>query len=137
MFIIYAAVIVSDFNVMLSVEIVLIYIFVTFLLQNIYDENNWKIFTTWYLVGLFAASIYGLVSWTNNMSNGVTRRFMLAFTDPNYAGMFLSIGLYIVLFGDVRNKLLKKLLLIAIVSEILITMSSTAILCNLILLGCI
>lgn len=134
MFIIYAAVIVSDFNVMLSVEIVLIYIFVTFLLQNIYDENNWKIFTTWYLVGLFAASIYGLVSWTNNMSNGVTRRFMLAFTDPNYAGMFLSIGLYIVLFGDVRNKLLKKLLLIAIVSEILITMSSTAILCNLILL---
>lgn len=134
MFIIYAAVVVSGFNVMLSVEIALIYIFVTFLLQNVCDENNWKIFTTWYLVGLFAASIYGLVSWTNNMSNGVTRRFMLAFTDPNYAGMFLSIALYIVWFSDIRNKLLKELLLIAIVSEILITMSSTAILCNLILL---
>ena len=59
---------------------------------------------------------------------------MLAFTDPNYAGMFLSIGLYIVLFSNVKNEFLKKLLLIAIVSEILITMSSTAILCNLILL---
>ena len=133
-FIIYAVVVVSDFNVMLSVEITLIYIFVIFLLQNVYDENNWKKFTVWYLVGLFSASLYGLVSWTNNISSGVTRRFMLAFTDPNYAGMFLSIGLYIVLFSDAKNGLLKKLLLIAIVSEILITMSSTAILCNLILI---
>lgn len=134
MFSIYAVVVVSNFSIMLSIEFVLIFIFVTFLLENVYSNDNWELFVSWYLAGLFSASLYGLVAWGNNIANGVTRRFMLAFTDPNYAGMFLSIGAYLVLYGEVKNTILKCFLLIVIALEILITMSSTAILCNLLVI---
>lgn len=133
-FMIYAAVVVSDFSIMLSIEIVLIFIFVTFFLDNIYRSNNWDLFVVWYLVGLFSASLYGFVLWKDRMASGITRRFMLAFTDPNYAGMFLSIGIYLVLYSEIKNLIIKYTLLIAIALEILITMSSTAILCNLLVI---
>lgn len=134
-FCVYSLFVVSAFNKMLSIEIILIYLFVIFLLQHVSNQKKWDEFAFWYLVGLFAASIYGLSSWTENMALGATRRYMLAFTDPNYAGMFLSIGFYLVYCKKNISRILKVSLMMAIGIEILLTMSSTAILCNILVLS--
>lgn len=130
-FILYTIFVIGSNNFSLSIEILGSLIFLIFLFNDLHNKEGWDEFCKWYIVFMFSAIVYGVVNYfTADVITG--NRLTLAFTDPNYAGMFLTIGLYIlVLKKDCFHSIMRLFLIFITICCIFLTISSTAILCNL------
>ena len=90
-------------------------------------------------MGIFSATIYGIKNYMDALAGvafeGESVRYTLSFMDPNYAGLFLSIGLYMLILLKDNFRLMEKIVGVTIcIVSILLTISSSAILCKLLLL---
>lgn len=132
-FFLYVVFIIGLNNFSLSIEILISLIFLIFLLKDLFNCKKWDDFCFWYIVSMTAAIVYGVINlFSRNMESG--NRLVLAFTDPNYAGMFLSIGLYILIFKKkIFNSLIRWILIVVTICSIFLTISSTALLCNILI----
>ena len=132
----YALFVVIQFEFMLAVEMILSFIALAFIVEELFYKERWYVFCKWYMLSLFVATIYGMCTYIaalHEPSNYGVFRYTLAFTDPNYAGMFLSIGFYILFFlKDLFRPIVRILGMTICILSILITVSSSAILCNII-----
>ena len=136
-FLLYSAFVISKFNFFLSVEIILTMLFLALFLNELYENKKWYIFCQWFIIALFSAMIYGLTAYLqeSTLNTNVSIRFVLAFTDPNYAGLFLSIGLYMLIFQkDNFLFLVRAIGIVACSCFILLTLSSSALICNVVVL---
>lgn len=134
-FIIYTMLVISKYNLSLAVEVLLSLLFCYFFLNDLMAKDKWRQFCNWYIVGIFSATIYGIKNYMDALAGvafeGESVRYTLSFMDPNYAGLFLSIGLYMLILLKDNFRLMEKIVGVTIcIVSILLTISSSAILCN-------
>lgn len=134
-FILYTVLVVFFNNSMLSLEIMLSLIFLLLFLNDILNRRVWHEFCYSYIITMLFAILYGVFNQYFMQNTDENIRFLMAFTDPNYAGMFLSIGLYITIFKkDIFSTIFRFFIIVICLIAIFATVSSTALLCNIIIL---
>ncbi len=133
-FSIYAITVMASYDLLLGMEVLLSLVFCFLFLNDMLKRKLWMQFCDWYIIGILTATIYGIKIYIDssiNLLEGESFRYILTFTDPNYAGMFLSIGLYMLILLKNEFGVVKRYLGIAVcIVSILLTMSSSAIFCN-------
>lgn len=139
-FMLYSVFVMTGFSLTVGIEVFLAFLFLVFLMDDMACRERWGPFCSWYIIAMVSGIAYGACLALRGGIAGTVRaqgaRFTMAFTDPNYAGMFLSIGLYMLVFRCGRFKGVVRLLLIAAAAAaLLMTVSSTAILCNIIVIA--
>lgn len=99
-FCLYCVFIVSAYSLQTAIAIILSFLALAFLLEELSDYNKWIKFCKWYIVALLAATLYGIGNYIDGISSNIysTFRYTVTFTDSNYAGFFLSAGLYMAFF---------------------------------------
>ena len=132
-FCLYCVFIVSAYSLQTAIAIILSFLALAFLLEELSDYNKWIKFCKWYIVALLAATLYGIGNYIDGISSNIysTFRYTVTFTDSNYAGFFLSAGLYMAFFLKKElNAWIRWFVICVSLISILITISSSAIIAN-------
>lgn len=129
----YCICVISAFSFSTAIAIILSFFALAILIEELSDRAIWVQFCKWYIVALFSATLYGIGNYIEGISNSLysTFRYTATFTDPNYAGFFLSAGLYMALFlkRELSKWIRYSVICVSIIS-ILITISSSALIAN-------
>ena len=132
-FSLYCICVVSAFRFSTAISIVISFFALAILIEELRNRIIWVQFCKWYIVALLSATLYGIGNYSEGISNSLysTFRYTVTFTDPNYAGFFLSVGLYMALFlkRELRSWIRYSVICVSIIS-ILMTISSSALIAN-------
>ena len=132
-FVSYCICVISAFSFSTAIAIIISFFALAILIEELSDRAIWVQFCKWYIIALFSATLYGIGNYIDGISNSLysTFRYTATFTDPNYAGFFLSAGLYMALFlkRELGQWIRYSVICVSIIS-ILITISSSALIAN-------
>lgn len=137
MFILYLMTIVIEYNISGAIKSVISFIFLILVLQELYHKKYFDEFCESYILAIISATIYGMNIYTEALRNTLWARprYLLSFIDPNYAGFFLTLGIAILIFRKaIFSKWIWSIGFVISLISIVLTLSSTAIICNICLI---
>ncbi len=115
-----------------------IFVIMIFILNVLDDENNFNGFFKYFAIAALVSAAMGLfrthvTSGIDDLEQYNIARYTASFDDPNYAGFFFNIAIFAMFtIHSFKVKFIKYAIVVALYVALFSTISTTAILCNVI-----